>query len=116
MNRHQGEDLAFQIKFKDGGAPGIASFDDVAEVVVYFYTPKSRIIKFTSIVKEGYTQLARIDNMNLSAAITGEQTKILHGPMTVEVLVRLNVGNTLRQIDQALTGINIIETAIKAES
>ena len=83
---YQGEDIPFGIAFSGSTSPDIQSFDDIDEVIVYFYTNLHREVKFSTIVEEGFLPAFKIDSLNLAIRVPASVSKKMQaGEIHVEV-------------------------------
>jgi len=114
MDKHQGEDISFQLSFKQGESPNLNGFDDFREIIVYFYTNGCVCARFSTTTKSGYKKLTRVDSKTLSGNIDNETTKSL-SPGALYVEIKAVTPTSINLIERRSTGIVIKRTLIKSE-
>lgn len=110
VDYHQGERIPFTINFGTSVNPDITSFDDLDEVIVYVYTNRLRLLKYSTIVKEGYLPLYKL--------IPSGETEhtIIAGYISAEDSASMPVGDVYCEImckEGLDTGVNAIKTGIR---
>jgi hypothetical protein len=113
MEKYQGEDISFRVKFRKGENPNINSFADLSGIMLYFYTDSCDIVRFCYPAKNGYETLTLTDNATLSGVITASKTKTMSpGALRVEVLAKNGNDN---MVEKRITGIVLTKDLIKSE-
>jgi hypothetical protein len=113
MEKYQGEDISFRLKFQKGENANINSFADFSAITLYIYTDGCSVVKFNYPAKNGYESLSLSDNTTLTGVIPGSKTKVL-SPGTLQVEVRAKKGND-NMVEKRITGIVLIKDLIKSE-
>lgn len=119
MRKYQGEDIYFSLKFNSSDNPAINSFSDISNLVVYAYTNKDRITKFSKNTVTGYYPLISITDIELQGVIGSSETAEMHGQVIIDVLAEIpsidgDLENTL--IQKVYSGIFVSESIIKTEA
>lgn len=115
MEKHQGEDIDFSIRFDSSLSEDIQSFDDCDEVQVYVYTNRHKEVKFSDVVRIGHLELLKIDPLFRTGIVPGALTKNLApGNMSIEVWM---MRDGVKVVDKVYeTGVELIPTQIRKES
>jgi len=112
MIKFQGEDIPFRLIYKIGETVNISNWSGFQQIIAYFYTDGCEIIKFSSIVRDGYSLLELANPITYSGIIKSSDSKILApGFLTIEIKGVVN--NDEKCIDKQLTGICIQRNFIK---
>ncbi|MDR1221340.1 MAG: hypothetical protein LBL07_00470 [Tannerella sp.] len=114
MEKYQGEDISFRIKFKKGENANINSFADLSEIILYFTTDGCYIARFRYPAKTGYETLTLTDNLTLTGVISASKTRIM-SPGALQVEVRAKKGSE-SMIAKSITGIVLTKDLIKSET
>ncbi|MDR2085758.1 MAG: hypothetical protein LBP72_01130 [Dysgonamonadaceae bacterium] len=113
MEKYQGEDISFNVKFQKGENESINSFADLSEITIYAYTDGCDIVRFSYPSKANYESLTLVNNTTLAGVISASKTKIMApGFLRVEVRARKNNEN---MVEKRITGIVIVKDLIKTE-
>jgi hypothetical protein len=114
MEKYQGEDISFRVKFQKGENANINSFADLSEIILYVYTDGCDIVKFSYPAKDGYETLTLVDNLTLTGVISASKTKTM-APGALRVEVRAKNGSE-NMIEKRITGIVLTKDVIKLET
>jgi hypothetical protein len=114
MEKYQGEDISFRIKFKKGEDANINSFSDLSEIILYVYTDGCDIATFRYPAKNGYETLTLTDNLTLTGEISASKTKTM-SPGALWIEVRAKKGSE-SMIEKSITGIVLTKDLIKSET
>jgi hypothetical protein len=116
MERYQGEDIEFTLKFRKGDSPDINSFADFYEIMAYIYTDGCVTAKFSTDSRKHYGRLSRLDDYTLSGMLGSKYTKLFApGALKIEINVVLGDGTT-NLINTGPCGVIIKKDLIKTES
>jgi hypothetical protein len=113
MEKYQGEDVSFRVKFRKGENPNINGFADLSEITIYVYTDGCDIVRFSYPSKSGYDNLALADSTTLTGVIPASRTKTM-APGSLRVEVRAKKGSE-NMIEKRITGIVLTKDLIKSE-
>jgi hypothetical protein len=114
MEKYQGEDISFSVKFQKGENANINSFADLSEIILYFYTDGCHIARFRYPAKGGYKTLTLVDNFTLAGVISASETKIM-APGALRIEVKAKTGSE-NMIEKRITGIILTKDLIKSET
>ncbi len=107
---HQGERIPFTLNFGTSINPDINSFDDLDEVIVYVYTNRLKLLKYSTIVKAGYLPLYKL------IPTGGTEHTIVAGYISAEDSALMPIGDLYCEImckEGLDTGVNAIKTGIR---
>lgn len=107
MIRYQGETIDFNVKFDD-------ELSMYSKIVIYAYTLKSNITKFSYPTSIGYESLEKIDNMLIGRIPSKDSSLYCEGQLIIDVLYQDDTGSLVR-IAHKKTTCNILPSIIKLE-
>ena len=109
MDIRQGNTIKFISVFKTSSESNSTSWNDIDNVIIYAYTCKNYIVKFSLLPMPGYNQLTKIDSTHLLGAITPQQSKLMIGELMMEMCIIDNAVSVLDGGDSSVLYNNVID-------